>query len=128
MSMYFCDKCGKQTHGYRVGNLVATREIRGVSIPVHYEGQVCEHCGSLLYCEDIEEGITKEAIAAYRRKTKLLAPEQVSVLIDKIGPKELAERVQCSVSEIVNSAHGGVHSAKTDAALRAILANMGEVA
>lgn len=119
---YYCDHCGRHGYGYAgLKNTTATRIVRGEEINVHYEPVMCEHCGHELYDEDRETEITQKAIEAYRRKMKLLAPKDLEKLLAKFGAKELADKVKCSVSEIVNSAHGSVHSRKTDKALRRLL-------
>lgn len=125
--MLFCDHCNKPARGY-LFPMDVVREIRGVRIVLpKYEVCLCEHCGRVLYDEKAEAAITARAIEVYRSKARLLTQDQLSALINKIGAKELAERAKCSVSEIVNSVHGGVHSRKTDEALRHVLADMNAI-
>lgn len=122
--MHYCDHCNHHIHGVIKTDLVATRNIRNTPIEVTYEGRVCEHCGHVLYEDEVEAAITREAVAIYRRQAHLLNPEAVEQLIKQFGADMLAQMVSCSVSEIVNSVHGGVHSAKTDAELRNIMENL----
>ena len=103
----FCDICNRQT---RFGVVNNTREVnvRGVMIPVTYRAEVCGCCGEERYDDDLEIDIMKKAVAIYREREKLIPADQISHYMEEHGlsAEQMAERVNCAVSDIVHAAHG----------------------
>lgn len=124
--MYYCDHCGKLTPGYHYKEVYggpAEKElsVKREKIKVTYDPIICTHCAHEVWTEEAEMDAIRKAVTEYRQRFHLLEPKELAALMEKMGAETLAKRAKCSVSELKNSCGGGVHSYKTDMALRKVM-------
>lgn len=82
--MEYCDVCGKE-----VETKIVTRQesfnVCGEEIIVDVRVLVCAECGEELFCEELDSKTLVNAYNEYRRKHKLLLPEEVKEIREKYG-------------------------------------------
>lgn len=119
MTMY-CDQCNRSVFPV---SKQAERVfvIRGEEIKVFYTAKVCPNCCEELYNEEIEIKLYNQAQTMYKKKMRLLQSAEIVGYMQsrKISPEELAQRISCSVREILQAAKGGIQSKETDRKLKA---------
>ena len=82
--MEYCDICGKE-----VETRIITRQesinVCGEEIVVDAQILVCAACGEELFCEELDSVTLINAYNEYRRKHKLLLPEEIKKIpLDKM--------------------------------------------
>lgn len=82
--MEYCDTCGKE-----VETGVITRKeifnVCGEKITVDAQILVCAECGEELFCEELDSATLVNAYNEYRRKHKLLLPEEIKKIREQYG-------------------------------------------
>lgn len=118
--MMYCDQCNRSVFPV---SKQAERVfvIRGEEIKVFYTAKVCPNCCEELYNEEIEIKLYNQAQTMYKKKMRLLQSAEIVGYMQsrKISPEELAQRISCSVREILQAAKGGIQSKETDRKLKA---------
>lgn len=118
--MMYCDQCNRSVFPV---SKQAERVfvIRGEEIKVFYTAKVCPNCCEELYNEEIEIKLYNQAQTMYKKKMRLLQSAEIVEYMKsrKISPEELAQRISCSVREILQAAKGGIQSKETDRKLKA---------
>lgn len=105
----FCESCGRRVQAL---SGVSTRiiDVKGEKISVEGPSLYCSFCGCELYDEDIETEMLKRAASIYRSRKALISPKTLSCFMAEngISPEELAQKVGCAVSEIVQASQNGM--------------------
>lgn len=82
--MEYCDICGKE-----VETRIITRQesinVCGEEIVVDAQILVCAACGEELFCEELDSVTLINAYNEYRRKHKLLLPEEIKKIREQYG-------------------------------------------
>ena len=82
--MEYCDICGKE-----VETRIITRQesinVCGEEIDVDAQILVCAACGEELFCEELDSVTLINAYNEYRRKHKLLLPEEIKKIREQYG-------------------------------------------
>ncbi|MCR4647914.1 MAG: DUF4065 domain-containing protein [Lachnospiraceae bacterium] len=80
----YCEKCGKEVNT----KIITQKEIYDVcGEPIEVEAKilVCEKCGEEFFCEELDNATLVEAYNEYRRRHKLLFPEEIKEIREKYG-------------------------------------------
>ena len=72
----YCEECGKEV-GTKVVFKKETYDVCGEPIEVDAQILVCAECGEEFYCEEFDNATLINAYNEYRRKHKLLLPEEI---------------------------------------------------
>ena len=72
----YCEVCGKEVET-KVISKEETYVVCGESIEVNAQVLVCAECGEEFYCEELDNATLLHAYNEYRRKHKLLLPEEI---------------------------------------------------
>ena len=72
----YCEECGKEVET-KVIEKRETYNVCGESIEVNAQILVCAECGEELYCEELDNSTLIQAYNEYRRRHKLLLPEEI---------------------------------------------------
>ena len=80
----YCDECGKE-----VETKVITKKekynVCGEAIDVDARVLVCAECGEELFCEELDNATLINAYNIYRRRHKLLLPEEIKKIREQYG-------------------------------------------
>lgn len=82
--MKYCEECGKEVET----KIITKREgydVCGEQIEVEAQVLVCAECGEELFCEDLDNATLINAYNKYRRKHKLLLPEEIKRIREQYG-------------------------------------------
>lgn len=82
--MEYCDICGKETET-RVITRQETFNVCGDEVTVDAQILVCAECGEELFCEELDSATLVNAYNEYRKKHKLLLPEEVKKIREQYG-------------------------------------------
>lgn len=80
----YCEQCGKETET----KVVSKREsynVCGELIEVDAQVLVCSECGEEFFCEELDNATLVSAYNEYRRKHKLLLPEEIRKIREQYG-------------------------------------------
>lgn len=80
----YCEQCGKDIQA----EVILKREsyhVCGESIEVDAQVLVCTQCGQELFCEELDNATLLNAYNKYRRKHKLLLPEEIKKIREQYG-------------------------------------------
>ena len=80
----YCEQCGKETEA----KVVSKREsyiVCGELIEVDAQILVCSECGEEFFCEELDNATLVSAYNEYRRKHKLLLPEEIRKIREQYG-------------------------------------------
>ena len=80
----FCDKCGKEV-GTKVITGKECYEVCGEPVEVDARVLVCEECGEEFFSEELDNATLVQAYNEYRRKHKLLLPEEIKKIREQYG-------------------------------------------
>lgn len=80
----YCDICGKEVET-KIITQKENYEVCGESIEVDAQVLVCADCGEEFYCEELDNATLVCAYNEYRRKHKLLFPEEIKEIREKYG-------------------------------------------
>ena len=91
----YCEECGREVET-RIINKKETYDVCGEPIEVDAQLLVCAECGEELFCEELDNATLVNAYNNYRRKHKLLLPEEIMKIREQYG---LSQR---SFSKLLN--------------------------
>ena len=80
----YCEECGKEVET----KIITKRECYEVcreSVEVNAQILVCAECGAEFYCEEIDQMTLVQAYNEYRRRHKLLMPEEIKNIREQYG-------------------------------------------
>lgn len=80
----YCDECGKEVET----KIITKREIYNVCgevIEVEAQVLVCADCGEEFYSEELDNATLISAYNEYRRRHKLLLPEEIKKIREQYG-------------------------------------------
>lgn len=80
----YCDTCGKEVET-KIINRQETFNVCGERITVDAQILVCTECGEELFCEELDSATLINAYNEYRRKHKLLLPEEIKKIREQYG-------------------------------------------
>lgn len=73
----YCDVCGREVETKIITNKRETYDVCGEAIEVDAQVLVCAECGEEFYSEELDNATLVSAYNEYRRKHKLLLPEEI---------------------------------------------------
>ena len=91
----YCDSCNKKTET-RIISRQETYEVYGEQITVEAQILICSECGEELFCEELDSATLNKAYNEYRRRHKLLMPDEIKKIREQYG---LSQR---SFSKLLN--------------------------
>lgn len=80
----YCDVCGKDVET-KVITKKETYKVCGESTEVEAQVLICAECGEEFYCEEFDNATLVRAYNEYRRKHKLLFPEEIKQIREQYG-------------------------------------------
>ena len=80
----YCDECGKEVETKVVIKKEAY-DVCGETIEVDAQVLVCGECGEEFFCEEFDNATLINAYNEYRRKHKLLLPEEIRKIREQYG-------------------------------------------
>ena len=80
----YCEECGKEVET-KVIIKKETYDVCGEPIEVDAQVLVCAECGEEFYCEEFDNATLINAYNKYRRKHKLLMPEEIKKIREQYG-------------------------------------------
>lgn len=80
----YCEECGKEVET-KVISKKETYDVCGESVEVDAQVLVCAACGEEFYYEEFDNATLVRAYNEYRRRHKLLLPEEIKSLREKYG-------------------------------------------
>ena len=82
--MEYCDACGKEVEA-KIITRQETFKVCGEDITIEAQILVCADCGEELFCEELDSATLVNAYNEYRRKHKLLFPDEIKKIREKYG-------------------------------------------
>ena len=82
--MEYCDACGKEVET-KIISRQGTFNVCGEDITIEAQVMVCAECGEELFCEELDSATLVNAYNEYRRKHKLLLPDEIKKIREKYG-------------------------------------------
>ncbi len=82
--MEYCDTCGKEVET-KIITRPETFKVCGEEITVEAQILVCTECGEELFCEELDSETLVNAYNEYRRRHKLLLPEEIKKIREQYG-------------------------------------------
>ena len=79
----YCEECGKEVET-KIITKKETYEIYGEQIEVNARILVCAECGEEFYCEELDNTTLVNTYNEYRRRHKLLLPEEIKQIRETI--------------------------------------------
>lgn len=80
----YCDECGKEVET-KVVTKKECYDVCGEQIEVEAQVLVCADCGEELFCEELDSATLVSAYNEYRRRHKLLLPEEIKKIREQYG-------------------------------------------
>ena len=80
----YCEECGKEVET-KIITKKETYEIYGEQIEVNARILVCAECGEEFYCEELDNTTLVNTYNEYRRRHKLLLPEEIKQIREQYG-------------------------------------------
>jgi putative zinc finger/helix-turn-helix YgiT family protein len=85
----YCDVCGKEVEARRITKK-ETYSVCGEAVEVDAQVQVCPECGEELFCEELDQNTLLAAYNIYRKRHKLLLPEEIRKIREQYGLSQRA--------------------------------------
>ncbi len=82
--MNFCEVCGKEVET-KIILRKETFNVCGEDIVVDAQVVVCANCGEEIFCEELDSATLIRAYNEYRKKHKLLLPEEIKKIREQYG-------------------------------------------
>lgn len=82
--MEYCDTCGKEVET-KIITRPETFKVCGEEVTVEAQILVCAECGEELFCEELDSATLVNAYNEYRRRHKLLLPEEIKKIREQYG-------------------------------------------
>ena len=80
----YCDVCGKEVET-KIITRQETFKVCGEDITIDAQVLVCAECGEKLFCEELDSATLVNAYNEYRRKHKLLLPDEIKKIREQYG-------------------------------------------
>ena len=80
----YCEECGREVET-KVITKRESYDVCGESIEVDAQILVCAECGEEFYCEELDNATLIRAYNEYRRRHKLLLPEEIKKIREQYG-------------------------------------------
>ena len=80
----YCEECGREVET-KVITKKEAYDVCGESIEVDAQILVCAECGEEFYCEELDNTTLIRAYNEYRRRHKLLLPEEIKKIREQYG-------------------------------------------
>ena len=80
----YCEECGREVET-KVITKRESYDVCGESIEVDAQILVCAECGEEFYCEELDNATLIRAYNEYRRRHKLLLPEEIKRIREQYG-------------------------------------------
>ena len=80
----YCEECGREVET-KVITKRESYDVCGESIEVGAQILVCAECGEEFYCEELDNATLIRAYNEYRRRHKLLLPEEIKKIREQYG-------------------------------------------
>ena len=80
----YCEICGKEVEAKTITQKESF-EVCGDSVEVDAHVLVCAECGEELFCEEYDSATLNHAYSEYRRRHKLLSPEEIKKIREQYG-------------------------------------------
>ena len=80
----YCEECGREVET-KVITKRESYDVCGESIEVDSQILVCAECGEEFYCEELDNATLIRAYNEYRRRHKLLLPEEIKKIREQYG-------------------------------------------
>ena len=80
----YCEECGREVET-KVITKRESYDVCGESIEVDAQILVCAKCGEEFYCEELDNATLIRAYNEYRRRHKLLLPEEIKKIREQYG-------------------------------------------
>lgn len=84
MSMSYCENCDKEVDTIII-HKNETIPVYGEDISVDADVLTCAVCGEELYCEELDNATLLKAYDTYRKKHKLLMPDEIKKIREQYG-------------------------------------------
>lgn len=82
--MEYCEVCGKEVET-KIITRQETFKVCGEDITIDAQVLVCAECGGELFCEELDSATLVNAYNEYRRKHKLLLPDEIKKIREQYG-------------------------------------------
>lgn len=82
--MEYCEVCGKEVET-KIITRQETFKVCGEDITIDAQVLVCAECGEELFCEELDSATLVNAYNEYRRKHKLLLPNEIKKIREQYG-------------------------------------------
>ncbi len=82
--MNYCEICGKEVET-KIISRKETFKVCGEDIEVDAQVMVCVDCGEEIFCEELDSATLISAYNEYRKKHKLLLPEEIKKIREQYG-------------------------------------------
>lgn len=80
----YCEECGREVET-KVITKRESYDVCGESVEVDTQILVCAECGEEFYCEELDNATLIRAYNEYRRRHKLLLPEEIKKIREQYG-------------------------------------------
>ena len=80
----YCEECGREVET-KVITKRESYDVCGESVEVDAQILVCAECGEEFYCEELDNATLIRAYNEYRRRHKLLLPEEIKKIREQYG-------------------------------------------
>lgn len=80
----YCEECGREVET-KVVTKKEKYEVCGETVDVEAQVLICAECGEELYCEEFDNATLTNAYNEYRRRHKLLLPEEIKKIREQYG-------------------------------------------
>ncbi len=80
----YCEECGREVDT-KIVTKAESYEVCGDPVDVEAQILVCAECGEEFYCEELDNATLINAYNIYRRKHKLLLPEEIKKIRERYG-------------------------------------------
>lgn len=80
----YCNECGREVDT-KIVTEKETYNVCGENVEVEARVLVCAECGEEFYCEDLDNATLVSAYNKYRRRHKLLLPEEIKNIREQYG-------------------------------------------
>ena len=80
----YCEECGREVES-KIIRKKESYDVCGEQIEVEAQVLVCAECGEEFYCEELDNATLVTAYNEYRRRHKLLLPEEIKKIREQYG-------------------------------------------
>jgi len=116
-----CEKCKKRVET-EVKTVVHNRVIKGDEISVIVDLAFCKECGEEVYNHNLECELDSKVYAEYRKRHKLLSPQEITAIYKKYGlnAKSFARLLNMGDNTIYRYEDGSLQEYTHDALIKMI--------